>query len=81
MEKQRLTIEQLEIGKCYFSEWNRERYKIIKTWRIGVGKEMRKTLIVRKENSKKQRDKNTTYLTKSEVDGNFFHLSTNNPIE
>ena len=81
MEKQRLTIEQLEIGKSYFSEWKRERYKIIWTDRKTFEWITKKVLKVKTENSNRQRSKSTTYLTKSEVDNNFFHLSTNNPID
>lgn len=80
-QSKRLSIEQLEIGKCYFSEGKRERYKIIWTdSRKDVHSWiMKKVLVVKTETMDKKRSKNNTYLTRSDVDWNFFHLSTNNP--
>lgn len=80
-ESKRLSIEQLEIGKCYFSEGRRQRYKIIwidKKKDVHTG-DFKKVLVVKTETMDRKRSKSNTYLTRNDVDWNFFHLSTNNP--
>ncbi len=77
MESKRLTIEQMKIWERYYSEWKRERYYITRTDSMELWWVKRKVLRARVVKYDGTLDKNETYLTKNDVENNFFHLSLN----